>query len=224
MASFKILQDLVQKARLAARDNVTSLDAVHVSIYDLAMHAFMNEVLTLARMTCVVQAVRLGIEDSASQAADAGTSGNARSQCEAYRGLCTAANEGLTAASLAYAELRKFSGQNLSAEFSSTLLQEGLEFKRLLDQITIRANWLSNNRITRLQAHGFDQLLQLEEHGSKQEKVSAIPWSHVFFQSCGYETRFEKPDVQATLMLLGLITSGTLIGLRASQATASSSP
>jgi hypothetical protein len=224
MASFKKLQDLVQTARRVARDNATSLDAVHVRIYDLAMHAFMSEVLTLGRMTRVVQAVRNGIEDSANQASDTYTSieasSEAISQREAYRGLCTAANEGLTAAGLAYAELRKFSGTRLSAEFGKTLLPEILEYKQQLDQITIGANWFSNNQIKRLQTHWFDQLLHIEEQGSKQEKMSGLPWIDIFFQSCGYEAKTEKSEVQANLMLLGLITSGALIGLRASQAAA----
>jgi hypothetical protein len=220
MASFKKLQDLTQTARLVAQDNASDLDAVHVSIYDLAMHAFMNEVLTLGRMIRVVQAVRQGIEDSENQTTGADNSTEATFQREAYRGLCKAATEALTAAGLASIELRKFSGENLSAEFGKTLWQAILQYKQQLDQITIEADWLSNNRIKGLQTHWFDQLIYIGQQGSEQEQMSTLPWNDIFFQSCGYKAKTEKSDVQANLMLLGLITSGALIGLRASQAAA----
>jgi hypothetical protein len=221
MASFKKLQNLTQTARLVARDNVSDLDAMHESIYDLAMHGFMSEVLTLGRMTRVVQAVRNGIEDCTNQTADTNVSNEAMSLHAAYRGLCTAATEGLAAAGFAHAELRKFSGENLSTEFGKALWQEILEYKLQLDQITIEAYWPSNNRISHLQTHWFSQFFQhMGEQDSKQEERSALHWNYVFFQLCGYEVKTEKSDVQANLMLLGLITSGVLTGLRASQAVA----
>jgi hypothetical protein len=220
MTSFKKLQDLVQTARLVARDNASGLDAVHVSIYDLAMHAFMSDVLTLARITSVVQAVQNGIEACTSQASDTDASSQAIFEREAYRGLCTAATEGLTAVGLAQAEFCNFSGKRLSPEFSKALWQETIACKQELDQITILADWSENIRITRIQTHWFDQILQhIEERHPKHGNISAMPWSHLFFQSCGYEAKTEKNDVQATLMLLGLISSGTLIGLQASYAS-----
>jgi hypothetical protein len=220
MVSFKKLQTLSQTARLVARDNPSDLDAVHVSIYDLVMYAFMNEVLTLGRMISVVQAVRQGIEDSANQAAVADDSTEVLSLREAYRGLCSAATEGLSAAGLAHAALRKLSGENLSAAFGKTLWHGILEYKQQLDQITIEADWLSNNRIKSLQTHWFDQLLRIGQQGSEKEYISTLPWSDIFFQACGYKATTDKSDVQANLMLLGLITSGALTRLRTPQAAA----
>jgi hypothetical protein len=221
MASFKKLQNLTQTARLVAQDNVSDLDTMHESIYDLAMHGFMSEVLTLRRMTRVVQAVRHGIEDSTNQTPETNVSNKAMPLREAYRGLCTAATEGLAAAGLAHAELRKFSGENLSTEFGNALWQEILEYKLQLDQITIEADWPSNTRIHHLQTHWFSQFFQhIAKQDSKQEKISAQHWNYVFFQLCGYEAKTEKNDAQANLMLLGLIASGALTGLQASQAAA----
>jgi hypothetical protein len=221
MASFKKLQNLTQTARLVARDKASDLDAVHASIYDLAIHGFMSEVLTLGRMTRVVQAVSNGIKDSTNQTPDTNVSNEAMSLREAYRGLCAAATEGLAAAGLAHAEFRKFNGENLSTEFSKALLQEILAYKLQLDQITIEADWPPNNQINHLQVHWFSQFFQhIVEQDSKQEKRSGLHWNYVFFQLCGYEAKTEKSDIQANLMLLGLITSGALTGFRASQAIA----
>jgi hypothetical protein len=214
MDSFSKIQNLVQIACLDARGCASKLDVVHVSICDLATHAFVSELLTLKRMTSVLQAVRKGIEDSADHPSNADISGQATPQRQAYRGLCTAANEGLAAAGLAFAEFRKFSGRSVSAEFRQALLQEATELKLQIDQITVGADWVSNAQVTGLQAHWFDQLLQIEERNSKQEQVSTLPWSSVFFQSCGYETRTEKTDAKGNLMLLGLITNGALRGLQ----------
>jgi hypothetical protein len=120
---------------------------------------------------------------------------------------------------LAQAEFCKFSSERLSTELSEALWQEALACKQQLDQITIKAQWPADNQINHIQTHFFDQLLQpIEKQSSDPEKISAVPWSHVFFESCGYEARTEKSGVQANLMLLGLISSGALIGLRASHA------
>jgi hypothetical protein len=181
------------------------------------MHAFMSEVLTLGRMTRVVQSVRKGIEDSSNQVSNPDVSSKAMPQREACRGLCTAANEGLTAAGLAYVELRKFSGKILSVEFDNALLKVVLDYKQQLDKINMGADWFSDNQITRLQTHWFDQLLHSENQGSKQEKMSATSWSSKFFESCGYEEKIAKSEAESNLMLLGLLTSGALVGLRNAQ-------
>jgi hypothetical protein len=221
MASSKNLQYLAHTAQLYARHNASGLDVVHVSIYELAMHALMSEVLTLGRIAGVVLAVRNGIEDCTIPASGADECSQAIFEREAYRGLCTAATEGLTAVGIAQGEFCKLSGKNLSKEFSKTLAQEILECKRQIDQITIAADWPDSNQIKRSQTHWFDHLFQhIEEQNSKQEMTSAMTWSQVFFQSCGYEAKNEKSDAQASLMLLGLISSGALIGLRSSYASA----
>lgn len=221
MVSFKILQNLAQTAGLATRDNALGVDAVHARIYDLAVNAFMSEVLTLGRMTRVVQAVHDGIADSNIPSHDKDVAGEARSQREAYRGLCAAATEGLAAAGLAHAQFCKFSGNHLSVELGNTLSQEILAYKQLLDHITTKTDWHSHSRINLLQEHWFGQLLQpVGKQGAKQANGSAIPWSDVFFQSCGYETKAENSGIQANLMLLGLITSGAFAAIRASQAAA----
>jgi hypothetical protein len=220
MASFKKIQDLAHTAILVARKASSDLDSVHKGIYDLAMHALMSEVLTLRRMTKVVESVRKGIEDISDRASIADDSGKAKSQREACRGLCTAASEGLTAAGLGYVAMRKFSDNSLSVEFYNALLKVVLDYKRQLDQINMVANWSSDSRIMRLQMYWFDQLLHIEKQDLKQENMSAIPWSHVFFQSCGYEEKIAKNDVESNLMLLGLLTSGALVGLLADQTIA----
>jgi hypothetical protein len=164
--------------------------------------------------------VQNGIEACTSQASDTDASSQAIFEREAYRGLCTAATEGLTAVGLAQAEFCKFNDKRLSTEFRQTLWRETIECKQLIDQITIKADWSENDRITRIQTHWFDQILQhIEERDPKYENISAMPWSHLFFRSCGYEEKTEGNDVQATLMLLGLVSSGALIGLQASHAS-----
>jgi hypothetical protein len=216
MASYAKLQDLEQSVRLFARDSGSGLDAVNVNVYDLAVHAFMSEVLTLERMTRVVQSVRKGIEDSTDHEFTKNTPGDTTFQRQAYRGLCTAANEGLIATGLAFTLFCKLNGNRLSADLEKALLHNGLEFKIQLDQITTNAAWLSINPVTLLQAHWFDQLFHVRKPDSKQGTISAIPWSRSFFQACGYETQTKKNYVEENLMLLGLITSGVLAGLQAS--------
>jgi hypothetical protein len=218
MTSFRKLKGLAHTASFFMRDNTSGLDALHVSIYDLAIHGFMSEVLTIARMTRVVVAVRNGIDDSTHQASGANISIQALSQREAYRGLCTAATEGLTAVALAHVELRKFSGNSLSSEFAKALLQISMKYKQQLDLINARADWLSNRRIILKQSHWFDKLLYTQEQDSKKVSLSSMSWSSIFFQACGYEEKSAKSEVDSSLMLLGLITSGTLAGLRTVQA------
>jgi hypothetical protein len=217
MASFIKLQDLAHSTLLAAQKTPSGLDAVHMGIYDLVVHAFTSEVLTLGRMTIVVQSVYKGIADSANQDPSADVSFNGLSQREAYRGLCAAATEGLTAAGLAYAELRKFSGKSLPLEFDNALSKVALDYGQQLGQINIGAAWFSDSRIVRLQTELFDQLLRIDEQDSKREKLTAVPWARKFFLSCGYEGENVKGDIESNLMLLGLITSGILVGLLTAQ-------
>lgn len=220
MESFNKIQNLVQTACLDARGSASKLDVVHVSICNLATHAFASELLTLRRLTSVLEAVRKGIEDSADHSSTSDISDPAVSQRQAYRGLCTAANEGLAAAGLAYVAYRKLSGQSVSAEFRQALLKETGALKLQIDQITVGAGWVSNTQITGFQAYWLDQFFSIEERSSKQEKMSSVPWSNALLQSCGYETRTENNDAKANLMLLGLITNGALRGLQVAQMAA----
>jgi hypothetical protein len=218
MASFMKLQYLAHTASIVTLDKALGLDAVRKNIYDLAMHGFMGEVLTLGRMTRVVQAMRTGIEDSTNQAPSADASMEAVCKREAYRGLCAAATEGLAAVGLAHAQLRTFSGKKLPSEIGATLLDLCQKYKQQLDQINNGADWSFNRAITLQQSLWFDKLQYVDEQSPKQESLSAIPWSSAFFQACGYEVKAAKSDVESYLMLLGLITSGALVRIPTAQA------
>jgi hypothetical protein len=224
MPSFKELQDLAQNASVVTRDNASGLDAVRANIYDLAMHGFLSQVLTLGRLTRVVQALQSGIEDSTNHAPSTDVFIEAIYKREAYRGLCTAATEGLTAAGLAHAQLRRLSGKRLSSKFSIALADLGRKYKQQLDQVNIAADWSSNRAITLQQSLWFDKLLYFDEPSLKQESTSAMPWSSMFFQACGYEEKTAKSHVESSLMLLGLITSGALVRIPTSDATGAAGP
>jgi hypothetical protein len=218
MASLQKLKNIVQTARFATLEKSQDLDAVRASIYEVAINAFMKEVLTLNRMRGVIQAVREGVDDGAVTAS--GFDGNALPktlQC-AYRGLCAAADEGLTAIGLAYSEYVRLHGHSLPASFGSEWLQEVRGFKRQVDQITLGADWTSNGVVTKLQCYWFEQLLHPVETNINAEEMSALRWDDRFFQVCGYETPRDKNNTKASLMLLGLLTSGALLGMRNFQA------
>ena len=214
MASLRKLLHLVQKTRDAAGGNFADLEVLHASIYTLAMQAFMSEVLTLRRMTAVLQAMQKGIEDSATRSFETDMSRLALAQRDAYRGLCRAGCVGLTAAGLAYQEFIKLNGAMVSADFKKAIEQEALELEQQFDQIIYSADWSSNTQIALLQTHWLDQLRNKEVSNFKGGTVSGIPWDRKFFQLCGYEPMFEKSETQANRMLLGLITNGALNGLK----------
>jgi hypothetical protein len=218
MTSFKKLQYLEQTASVITRENAADSDVVRASIYDLAIRGFMTEVLTLGRMNSVVQAVRNGIEDSINKAPSMDVSIQSLSQRQAYRGLGTAATEGLTATALALAQLRELSRRSFSSEFGAVMQHFCLKYKQQLDQINIGAGWFSSESIALQQKRWLDKLLYSDEQNSKQENMSAIPWSHSFFQECGYEGEAAKSAAKSNLMLLGLTTSGVLAGILASRA------
>jgi hypothetical protein len=218
MASFDKLQHLAQTASIVTLDKASGLDSLRQNIYDLALHGFMDEVSTLGRMTRVVQAMRSGIEDSTNQASSTDATMEAVCKREAYRGLCAAATEGLTAVGLAHAQLRTFSGRRLPSEFATALRDLCRKYKQQLDQINVGAEWSFRSAITLQQSLWFDKLHDIDEQGSRQESSSAIPWSSLFFQACGYEVKAAKSDADSYLMLLGLITSGALVRIPTAQA------
>ncbi|MGA8514748.1 MAG: hypothetical protein WB821_08245 [Burkholderiaceae bacterium] len=217
MSSIFKLQDIVQTVRHTTQDISPNLDAVRASIYDVVMHAFMSEVLTLGRMNGVIRAVRKGVDDSKSTASDAATNTLTLTQLGAYRGLCRAADEGLTAVGLAYTDLLKFHGLSLSTDFEKLLLHETFRLKQQLEQVTFCADWHSNSQVTGLQSHWFAQLSVPLTPDFRAQEASVMPWSARFFQLCGYEPSMGKSDPHASLMLLGLFTSGVLTGLRSAQ-------
>jgi hypothetical protein len=218
MASLRHLQNIVQTARFTTLEKSPDLDAVRASIYEVAITALMKEVLTLDRMRSVIQAVREGVDDAAGAAS--GSDGNAllkMQQC-AYRGLCTAADECLTAIGLAYSEYVRFHGNSLPVSFGSAWLHEVRGLRQQVDQITLGADWASNSTVVGLQSYWFEQLFMPVKTYINAEEASALRWEDRFFQVCGFETLRGKSNVKASLMLLGLLTSGTLLGMRSSQA------
>ncbi len=221
MASLQKLQNLVQTARATTQEKPQNMDAVRASIYDVAIKAFMKEVLTLNRMRGVIQAVCEGVNDGTATASGASESDGyalSRMQQGAYRGLCAAADEGLTAIGLAYSEYARLSGHSARAGFGSAWLHDVRAFKQQLDQITLGADWASNSAVTGLQSYWFEKLLNPETANTNAEEVSALDWDDRFFQVCGYEAERGKSNAKASLMLLGLLTNGTLLGIRRSYA------
>jgi hypothetical protein len=214
MASLRELLNIEQKTRDTARGNFADLKVLHASIYALAIQAFRSEVLTLGRMTAVLQTMQKGIEDSAARSLETDLSKLSLSQIDAYRGLCRAACEGLTAAELAYAEFIKLNGMMVSEDFKTLVEQEALKLKQQVDQIVNFADWSSNTQIAVLQSHWFDQLSNIKTSNFKSNTESEMTWGSRFFQLCGCESVVEKNETLASLMLLGLITNGALAGLK----------
>jgi hypothetical protein len=220
MSSLRKLQDIAHTARLATQEKSPDVDALHSSIYDVVMRAFMTEVLTLSRMNGVIHAVCKGVEDAAG-ASSAGAKKYAAltAQREAYRGLCSAAGEGLTAVGLVYTKFFRFHESRMSVELGAALSRETRILRQQLEQVTRSADWLSNSEVTALQAHWFEQLMEpFAPSPAQLERAPALSWEGRFFQTCGYEPSGRPHDVRANLMLLGLLTSGALIVLRASHA------
>jgi hypothetical protein len=213
MSSIHKLQDIVQTVRHTTQDISPDIDAVRTSIYGIVMNAFTSKVLTLNRMNGVIRAVRKGVDDCKLTASQAAPHELTLVRLGAYRGLCSAADEGLTAVGLAYIDLLKFHGFSLPTDFEKFLLHETLGLKQQLEQVTLCAEWNSNGQVTGLQAHWFEQLLIPLKPDSKPQEDSVMPWSARFFKICGYEPSGERSDPHANLMLLGLLTSGVLTGL-----------
>jgi hypothetical protein len=219
MASLRQLKYIAQTASSTTLEKSRDLDAVRASIYEIAINAFMKEVLTLNRMHGVILAVREGVDDGVVTAAS-GSDDNAppkMQQC-AYRGLCTAADEGLAAIGLAYSEYARFHRYSLPASFGSLWLHEVRALRQQIDQITLGADWTANSAVASLQRYWFEKLLNPVESYINAEEASALGWDDRFFQVCGYEALQDKNNFKASLMLLGLLTSGALMGMRSSQA------
>jgi hypothetical protein len=212
MASQRKLFDLEQKTCDAARGNFADMEVLHASIYTLAMQAFRSNILTLSRMTVVLQEMQRGIEDTRSFETD--LSRLAQVQIGAYRGLCRAACEGLIAADLACAEFIKLNGVIVTADFKNAINQEALELGRQFDQVINRADCGSNTQISLLLSHWFDRLNKFQTSNFTSNALSEMPWNDRFFQLCGFSSMVKNNETQANLMLLGLITNGALGGVK----------
>jgi hypothetical protein len=220
MSALQNLQDIAKTARRTAREKSPDLDAVSTSIEDVVTHAFSAEVLTLSRINDVISAVRKGVDDSAMATSHAGAIRTTMTRQAAYRGICIAADESLLALGLAYADLLRLQRQRLSVDFRKALVHGVHDLEQQFEQLVFHANWASHREITQLHAYWFKQLVAPTIESDRLEELSTIPWSGLFLQLCGCEPSVEKNDVRANLMLLGLITSGVLTGLRAASLAA----
>jgi hypothetical protein len=220
MVSSTTLQDISQTVHRTTGATPPDFEVLRSSIYDITMHAFLNEVLTLERMCSVIQAVCMGVAHNT----NAPTGGVADTQVlarrGAYQGLCTAAGLGLTAAGLAFTQFSQFHGTSLPAGVGRAMVDEALALKQQIDQVTRGAGWLSNGDVTQLQARAFEQLFRLSRTQTQRASESSISWAERVFRDSEYQALHATSQIRASLMLLGLLTSGVLTGLRASQAAA----
>jgi hypothetical protein len=220
MISSKSLQGILETSYALLSLSPDNFELLRKKIYAISMQAFLQDVLTLARMRSVIQAISAGVMES-TQASSSLTDENAeKAQRSAFQGLCSAAGLGLSAAGLACTQFSKFHGVMLPSEISQALVLETQALKDQIDQVTRCADWLTNPEVTRLQTHGYRKLMQPFGTGAKQADESFVSWSDRFFQTVGYQPIDAKSNAHASLMLLGLLTSGALIGLLNAQAVA----
>lgn len=220
MAVSTTRKDASQTVRLTTEASVPDFEVLRHSIFNIAMHAFLSDVLTLERMRSVIEAVNLGVSDDTNASIGLAAGVQMLARRGAYQGLCSAAGEGLTAAGLAVTQFSKLQGYHLPTDVGKTLVQETLALQRQIDQITRSADWLANSEVTSLQARGYEQLLQPFSTQANQGEESTISWTERFFQGDEFQPLQARSTTGAMLMLLGLLISGVLIGLRADYATA----
>jgi hypothetical protein len=218
MVSPTTLHDLAQTACLTTEASFLDFDLLRSNIFNITMQAFLADVLTLERMRSVIQAVCSGVTDNTNAPNGLGADTLVLAHRGAYQGLCSAAGQGLAAAGLAFTQFFKFHGSSLSGEVSGELVRETLALKQQIDQITQYADWRFNSDVTRLQAHGVEQLLLPNSSQTTQTNESSMSWTERFFQEAADQPRHAKSNTNASLMLLGLLTSGALLGLREAQA------
>jgi hypothetical protein len=220
MVSPTTLHDLVQTARTTTEVSSSDFDVLRRRIFDITMHAFLADVLTLERMRSVIQAVCSGVTDNANAQVSLVADTRVLAHRGAYQGLCSAAGEGLTAAGLAFTQFFKFHDSSLSAEVSKALVDETQALKQQIDQITRYADQLSNSEVTQRQTRGFEQLLLPIRSQTKPANASTLSWTERFLQGSENQPLHVKNNTNASLKLLGLLTSGVLLGLREAQAAA----
>jgi hypothetical protein len=221
MTSFKTLQEILEASYARPGVSADDFESLRKKIYEISMHGFLQDGLTLARMRSVIHTIYIGVTVRAKGPSNLVDDNVEMAQRSACQGLCNAAGLGLTAAGLAFTQFLKFHGSSVPADIGKALKLEALALKDQIDQVTQSAGWLTNTDIARLQAHSFGQLmLPIGGTDAKQADESAISWSDQFFQNCGYLPRHANSNINASLMLLGLLTSGALLGLREAQAAA----
>lgn len=223
MSSFHKFQDNTQNMRVLNGNYFSDLEASSVSIYDVAMYAFMSEVLTLGRMNSIINTVKKGIDVHKTMPLELRSPVPVLALVEAYRGLCSASCEGLTAVGLAHTEFIKHHRFSLLDNFYTTFLHEISQLKAQIEQLTILSGWQLNAEVTSLQHHWFSQLLTPLTKNIQPNDLSAVPWCDQFFQICGFEKiKKNNKNLSSSFMLLGLFTSGALLGMRSSHLMASS--
>jgi hypothetical protein len=220
MISSETLQGILKTSYALHSVSPDSFELLRKKIYEISMHAFLQDVLTLSRMRSVIQTVSTGLTENANGSVHLAQDTVQRAQRSAYRGLCSASGLGLTAAGLAFTQFSRFHGVALPSETGKTVVRESLALKDQIDQVTRHADWRTNADVIRLQAHGFGQLMQPIGIYAKLGDESLVSWPDRFYQNCGYAPPLSNSNADASLLLLGLLTSGALIGLREAQAVA----
>jgi hypothetical protein len=220
MISSKTLKSMLERSYSLLSVSPDNFELLRKKIYEISMHALLQDVLTLARMRSVIQTINMGVIESAQASTSLADENAGKAQRSACQGLCSAAGLGLSAAGIAFTQFSKFHGSMLPPEIGQALVLETQALKNQIDQVTRCAGWLTDPEVIRLQAHGFGQLMQPFDTGAKQADESLISWSDRFFQTGGYQPVHAKSNAHASLMLLGLLTSGALIGLLDVQAAA----
>jgi hypothetical protein len=224
MISSKTLQSILETSNAFSDVSPDKFELLRKRIYEISMHAFQHDILTLTRMRSVIHTIHIGVTERAKASPNLINDNVENAQRYACQGLCSSAGIGLTAAGLAYTQFSKFYGPSLHADIGESLMRETLALKEQLDQVTRCAGWLTNTEVIRLQAHGFEQLMQPVVTHAKHVDESCISWPDRFFKNSGYKSLHAKSNASAksnanaSLMLLGLLTSGALIGLREAQA------
>lgn len=220
MSSSTTLQDVSQTMRYTTQAGLPDFEVLRHSIFDITMHAFMRDVLTLERMRSVIQTVCMGVADDTTTPTSLAPSTRESAQRGAYQGVCSAAGQGLTAASLAFGQFSELHGLHVPMEVGAALNHEALALKQQIDHVTQCADWLSNGNVIRLQARGFSLLLPRRRELAKQAQETTVSWAERFLQECAYQPAAVGSNIQASHLLLGLLTTGVLTGLWASQAAA----
>jgi hypothetical protein len=82
-----------------------------------------------------------------------------------------------------------------------------------LGQLLVAAQWLQNNKLLSLQSRWAQTFgASMERSSNSKEQV---PWPiQILQQFSGDHVRLEA-QAEASMLVLGLVTSGTLIGLKA---------
>lgn len=220
MISSKTLQSILEASDALSGVSTDNFELLRKKIFEISMHAFLHDILTLARMRSVIHTISMGVTDGAKSSLNLRHDNVVRAQRSACQGLCSAAGLGLSAAGLALTQFSRFQGVMLPSDMGTALALEAHALKIQIDLVTQSAGWRNNTNVTRLQAHRFGQLMQPIGIHAQQADTSGISWPDQFFRDSGYKPFQSTSNTNASLVLLGLLTSGTLVGLLDAQAVA----